>query len=118
MYKSLFSLIIALFIGINIAYAQELDWMPDPALREAVREKLGIPADNPLTLAYVQLHLTNLDARDKGDETKGQFYVNRAGETIDGLFIREFTNGWAVYNRSGKSQTVNLPMETTGIIRS
>ena len=49
---------------------------------------------------------------------KVQLYVNRAGETIDGLFIREFTNGWAVYNRSGKAQTVNLPMETTGIIRS
>lgn len=31
-----------------------------------------------------------------GDETKAQFY-----EGIDGLFIREYTNGWAVYNRSG-----------------
>ena len=41
-------------------------WMPDPALREAVREKLGVPADNPLTLAYVQLHLTELIATDKG----------------------------------------------------
>ena len=50
-----------------------------------------------------------------GDETKGQHYVNPAGETIDGLFIREFTNGWAVYNRSGKEQTITLPMETTGV---
>ena len=29
---------------------------------------------------------------------KAQLYENQ-----DGLFIREFTNGWAVYNRSGKS---------------
>ena len=50
-----------------------------------------------------------------GDETKGQHYVNPAGETIEGLFIREFTNGWAVYNRSGKEQTITLPMETTGV---
>ena len=28
---------------------------------------------------------------------------------VDGLFIREFTNGWAVYNRSGSVQTVVLP---------
>ncbi len=50
-----------------------------------------------------------------GDETKGQHYVNTAGEMIEGLFIREFTNGWAVYNRSGTEQTITLPMETTGV---
>ena len=50
-----------------------------------------------------------------GDETKGQLYVNRAGEKIDGVFIREFTNGWAVYNRSGKAQEISLPIQTTGV---
>ena len=40
--------------------------MPDTALRQAIREKLGIPADIPLTRAYLQLHLTSLDARYKG----------------------------------------------------
>ncbi len=40
---------------------------------------------------------------------KGETYENR-----DGLFIREFTNGWAVYNRSGQPQTVGFPMKTTG----
>ena len=45
-----------------------------------------------------------------GDETKGQLHENR-----EGLFIREFTNGWAVYNRSGKEQTITLPTETTGV---
>ena len=44
-----------------------------------------------------------------GDETKGQFYENR-----DGLFIREFTNGWAVYNRSGTAQEIELPQGVSG----
>ena len=35
---------------------------------------------------------------------KAQLY-----QDIDGLFIREFTNGWAVYNRSRKTQEISLP---------
>ena len=52
MYKRLYSLIIALFIGINIVYAQQdaADWMPDPNLRRAVREKLEIPDEIPIHL--------------------------------------------------------------------
>ncbi|RKU10473.1 hypothetical protein C6501_13720 [Candidatus Poribacteria bacterium] len=41
---------------------------------------------------------------------KGTTYDNR-----DGIFIREFTNGWAVYNRSGKVQEISLPIKTTGV---
>ncbi|MDE0685765.1 MAG: dockerin type I domain-containing protein, partial [Candidatus Poribacteria bacterium] len=44
-----------------------------------------------------------------GDETKAQLYENR-----EGLFIREFTNGWAVYNRSGAAQEIELPQEVSG----
>ena len=40
---------------------------------------------------------------------KAQQYQN-----IDGLFIREFTNGWAVYNRSGEEQAITLPRISTG----
>ena len=36
-------------------------------------------------------------------------------QSIYGLFIREFTNGWAVYNRSGKPQTISLPQFATGV---
>ena len=36
-------------------------------------------------------------------------------ENINGLFIREFTNGWAVYNRSGKIQPITLPRVSTGV---
>ena len=41
---------------------------------------------------------------------KAQLY-----EGIEGLFIREFTNGWAVYNRSGKEQIVKLPVKSSGV---
>ena len=42
--------------------------------------------------------------------TKAQHHQN-----IEGLFIREFTNGWAVYNRSGKVQAITFPRVSTGI---
>ena len=41
---------------------------------------------------------------------KAQLYGNRPG-----VFIREFTNGWAVYNRSGAQQTIHLPQQATGV---
>ena len=34
---------------------------------------------------------------------------------IEGLYIREFTNGWAVYNRSGQAQTITLPSSATSV---
>ena len=43
-------------------------------------------------------------------DEKAQLYENR-----EGLFIREFTNGWAVYNRSGKPQQIQLPEQATGV---
>lgn len=30
-------------------------------------------------------------------------------QNVPSLYIREFTNGWAVYNRSGESRTITLP---------
>ncbi len=36
-------------------------------------------------------------------------------QNIEGLFVREFTNGWAVYNRSGDVQTITLPMSATPV---
>ena len=35
--------------------------------------------------------------------------TQRYQEDIESLYIREFTNGWTVYNRSGESQTITLP---------
>ena len=34
---------------------------------------------------------------------------------IPSLYIREFTNGWAVYNRSGQAQTITLPSSATPV---
>ena len=41
---------------------------------------------------------------------KGMRYLGR-----EGLFIREYTNGWAVYNRSGKEQQIQFPEEVSGV---
>ena len=41
---------------------------------------------------------------------KAQLYENS-----EGLFIREFTNGWAVYNRSGKAQEISLSEQAMGV---
>ena len=43
-------------------------------------------------------------------DPKAQLYKD-----IPGLFIREFTNGWAVYNRSGTAQEISLAEDTTGV---
>ena len=51
-----------------------------------------------------------------GDETKGQPYVTPKGVAIEGLFIREFTNGWAVYNRSGKERKIYLPEKVSAVV--
>ena len=42
---------------------------------------------------------------------KAQLY----DEDISGLYIREFTNGWAVYNHSGETQEITLPELVTGV---
>ena len=68
---------------------------------------------------YVQLndstghnHWYDFWERDLGKPIgpKAQRYQN-----IEGLFIREFTNGWAVYNRSGQAQTITLPASATPV---
>ncbi len=42
---------------------------------------------------------------------KSQLY----DEDIPGLYIREFTNGWAVYNHSGEAQVITLSEEVQGV---
>ena len=41
--------------------------------------------------------------------------ARRYQEDIESLYIREFTNGWAVYNRSGEPQTITLPSSATPV---
>ena len=49
---------------------------------------------------------------------KAALYKTPQGVSIEGLFIREFTNGWAVYNRSGKEQMIQLPEKVSGVASS
>ena len=58
--------VVGMFVYYVFTYAEESHWMPDLALREAVRENLGIPADKPLTQADLQEHLVRLQAINKG----------------------------------------------------
>ena len=57
-----FLIVFCLCIATSV-HAEE--WMPDPALREVVREALDLPADVPLTPAHLQ-SLGRLDVPDKG----------------------------------------------------
>ena len=41
--------------------------------------------------------------------------AQRYQEDIESLYIREFTNGWAVYNRSGQAQAITLPSSATSV---
>ena len=45
---------------------------------------------------------------------KAQRHTTAKGIPINGLFIREFTNGWAVYNRSGTAQEIEFSQEVSG----
>ena len=77
---------------------------------------------------YINVHYHSQSWRRWGDVAANYWYDfydadlgKPIGETAqhcddcEGLFVREFTNGWAVYNRSGKAQTLQLPVKATGV---
>ena len=41
--------------------------------------------------------------------------AQRYQEDIESLYIREFTNGWAVYNRSGQAQAITVPSSASSV---
>ena len=62
-----------------VGYAQEAaeTWMPDPALREAVRETLELPAGVPLTTDHMQdLDIFIAEGRGISDLTGLEFAIN------------------------------------------
>ena len=91
--------------------------------------------DNPNNLRWMRavttLHLTHSDGYvlfklgDGPDHYWYDFWDADLGHQIggkaqlyqetDGLYIREFTNGWAVYNHSGEAQVITLPQEVQGV---
>ena len=94
MYKRLFSLMIALLIGINTAYAQELQWMPDPILQKAVRQQLGMDADSPLTkadmLRLASLNTLELQITEKISDLTGlEYAVNLESLAVVGNHVQD-----------------------------
>ena len=77
MYKRLFSLVIALFICLNLAYAQGLDWMPDPNLRKAVLQEIGVPEGVPITeVDIARVVRLNAESMNVTDLTGLERFVN------------------------------------------
>ena len=96
------------------------------------------PPDSPVNLrwmrAFTTLSLTHSDGYTlftDGIQHRHMWYdfwdadlgrpVGEKGELYqetEGLYIREFTNGWAVYNNSGSEQEITLPELTVGVASS
>ena len=120
---------------------QTLLWL-DNNLREPrinAVEGRSIPteaADSPTNLrwmrAFTALHLTHSDGyvlflpSGEPGHYWYDFYDANLGRPVDakaqlydeevpGLYIREFTNGWVVYNHSGAAQEINLPEEVISV---
>lgn len=62
--KQIFLICLCIFIACGVALAQE-EWMPDPNLRQTVRDQLALPADRPLLKADMK-RLTGLAGRKRG----------------------------------------------------
>ena len=67
----------------------------------------GIPKDN----RHYWFDFWDADLGRPLSEEKAQLY----DEQIPGLYIREYTNGWAVYNHSGSEQQITLPELAVGM---
>ena len=107
----------------------------EPRINVLHGEGVDQPIDSPDNLRWMRvittLSLTHSDGYsmfvtpDPGGVMWHDFYdadlgrpIGEKAQTYDnryGLFIREFDNGWAVYNRSGRPQTISLPIEVTGV---
>ena len=100
---------------INVVEGQNID------------EPINSPDNLRLMRIFTTLSLTHSDGYSSFEAPRiwHDFYdadlgypVGEKGQRCDGcdgLFIREFTNGWAVYNRSGQPQKIQLPIQATGV---
>ena len=68
---------------------------------------------SPITLdgGHLWFDFWDADLGQPRREEKAQLY----DEDISGLYIREYTNGWAVYNRSSETQEITLPELVTSV---
>lgn len=99
----------------NITGLQGFPYRDEPA--DSERNKRWMRAFTTMSLTfhdgYVAFTLREGPGYDFWDADLGQ----PVGETLqlydsrEGLYIREFTKGWAVYNHSGAAQVITLPEE-------
>ena len=103
----------------------------EPRINVVEGQNIDEPIDSPDNLRimriFTTLSLTHSDGYSSFEAPRiwHDFYdadlgkpIGEKGQLCDGcdrLFIREFTNGWAVYNRSGQAQKIQLPMQVTGV---
>ena len=72
---------------------------------------LGIPVVDTSVLDHVHFWTEFWEPKlGRPIGAKAETYKN-----INGLFIREFTNGFAVYNRSGKERMLQFPEKVSGV---
>ena len=106
-----------------------------PQINALYTKGLDEPADSPNNLRWMRamttLSLTFSDGTILYDDpgTKGHYWydfwdadlgrpIGPKSQLYDerpGLYVREYTNGWAVYNHSGKPQIITLPKKAQGV---
>ena len=100
-------------------------YLREPRINVVEGQNIDEPIDSPDNLRimriFTTLSLTHSDGYSSFEAPRiwHDFYdadlgrpVGEKAQTYDnryGIFIREFDNGWAVYNRSGREQTITLP---------
>ena len=118
---------------------EALSWnekhLREPRINVVEGQNIDEPIDSPNNLRWMRvfttLSLTHSDGYSSFEAPNiwHDFYdtdlgrpVGEKAQTYDnryGIFIREFDNGWAVYNRSGREQIITLPRSegvTSGVV--
>ncbi len=113
--KQIFTVCLCLLIMRGVTSAQE-DWMPDPNLRQAVREALQLPADAPLTKEKMQ-ELTHLEKQNNGIRNiQGlEFAQNLTNLNLGSNQIRDIRPLRNLVKLRGKPQEIHLPEQGTGV---
>ena len=117
--------------GIEEALLWNEKHLREPRINVVQGQNIDEPIDSPDNLRsmrlFTTLSLTHSDGYSAFEAPIiwHDFYDADLGKPVgekgqrcdgcDGLFIREFTNGWAVYNRSGQPQKIQLPIQATGV---
>ena len=91
-----------------------------PANRRWMRvtTTLGLTRSNSYVLFKIRNHAFEHYWYDFWDADLGRPIGEKStlyDDEIPGLYIREYTNGWAVYNHRGEAQVITLPEQVQGV---